>query len=243
MVLTARSGEEFVYSYIPLESAQGWYLLSAVSRDVINAETGGMMRDSQIAVWLLIVTLVLCIGVIFLIRYISRDLAAKDRKIAYQAGLFDVFAGYLAENTDDVYMLLDPASNRIEYSSPNLERVFGLSEEEVVNGIRSFESTSTAGEKVNLESLRKMQPGMGTGDILVERVNRKTGERRWFLDRTRCTQIQGENKLICYSSDRTRERKTQDSLTEALRMAKAASDAKSAFLSNVSHVASETASV
>ena len=235
VTLTNKSGEEFVYSYIPLESAPGWYLLSAVPLDVISAEANGMMKDSQIAVWLLIVTLVLCIGVIFLIRYVNRDLAAKDREIEYQAGLFDVFASYLAENTDDVYLLLDPASNRIEYSSPNTERVFGLSTEEIANGIRHFESTSTTGERINLESLRRMQPGMGTGDIRVERVNRKTGERRWFLDRTRCTQIQGVNKLVCYSSDRTEERKIQDSLNEALRMAKAASDAKSAFLSSISH--------
>lgn len=235
VILTTASGEQYVYSYIPLESAEGWYLLSAVSLDVISAEANGMLQDSQVAVWLLIVTLILCIGVFILIQYVSRDLAAKDQKIAYQAGLFDVFFDCISENTDDVYLLLDPACNRIEYSSPNLERVFGFSEEEMADAIRRFEATSTAGERVNLESLRGLQPGMGTGDVRVERVNRKTGEHRWFLDRTRCTQIQGVNKLICYSSDRTEERKTQDSITEALQMAKAASDAKSAFLSNVSH--------
>ena len=235
VVLTGDSGVQYAYTYAPLESAEGWYLLSAISLEAISAEANDIMQDSQIAIRLLVGVLILCVGVIFLIQYISRDLAAKDKKIEYQAGLFDVFADYLAENTDDVYLLLDPASNQIEYSSPNMERVFGLTRQELINGIQSFQSTNTAGEKVNLESLRRMQPGMGTGDILVERVNRKTGERRWFLDRTRCTQIQGINKLICYSSDRTSERKTQDSLTEALHMANAANDAKSAFLSSVSH--------
>ena len=234
-ILTASSGKQYAYSYAPLESAEGWYLLSIVSLEAISTEAQEIIQDSQIAVWLLIMTLILCIGVIFLIQYIGRNLADKDKKIEYQAGLFNVFFDYISENTDDVYMLLDPSGSQIEYSTPNLERVFGLSRQELIDSLQTFESTSTTGRKVNLESLRRMQPGMNTGDILVERTNRRTGERRWFLDRTRCTQIQGVNKLICYSSDRTRERKTQESLTEALHMANAASDAKSAFLSSVSH--------
>ena len=235
VVLTGDSGVQYAYTYIPLESVEGWYLLSAVSLEAIGAEADEIMEDSQVAIWLLVGVLILCVGVIFLIQYVSRDLAAKDQKIGYQSGLFDVFADYLAENTDDVYLLLDPESREIEYSSPNMERVFGLTIQELANGIQSFQATNTAGETVNLESLRRMQPGMKTGDILVERVNRRTGERRWFLDRTSCKQIQGVNKLVCYSSDRTRERKTQESLTEALHMANAANEAKSAFLSSVSH--------
>ena len=82
VILTADSGDQYVYSYIPLESAEGWYLLSAVSLDVISTEAEEIMQDSQIAVSLLIVTLILCIGVVFLIQYISRDMAAKDKKIA-----------------------------------------------------------------------------------------------------------------------------------------------------------------
>ena len=235
VIMTGSSGLQYAFAYAPLESAEGWYLLSAVSLEAISAEANEIMQDSQVAVWLLVGVLILCVGVIFLIQYVSRDLAAKDKKIEYQAGLFDIFFDYIAENTNDVYMLLDPASSQIEYSSPNLERVFGLSRQELIDSIQTFESVSTAGDKVNLESLRRMRPGTGTGDILAERVNPKTGERRWFLDRSRCAQIQGVNKLICYSSDRTKERKTQDSLTEALHMANAANEAKSAFLSSVSH--------
>ena len=80
VILTAGSDNQYVYSYTPMESAEGWYLLSAVSLEVISREAEEIMQDGQIAVSLLIMTLILCIIVIFLIQYISRNLAAKDKK-------------------------------------------------------------------------------------------------------------------------------------------------------------------
>ena len=50
-----------------------------------------------------------------------------------------------------------------------------------------------------------------------------------------CVSLQGVKKIIVYISDRTQERQTQDTLTEALEMAQVANRAKSTFLSNVSH--------
>ena len=87
----------------------------------------------------------------------------------------------------------------------------------------------------DIKSLRNLRPGDGTEIVNTEWINPKTGERRWFRQSAYCTQIQGKNKLVIYVSDRTRERKTQETLAEALRMAQAANDAKSSFLSSVSH--------
>ena len=69
----------------------------------------------------------------------------------------------------------------------------------------------------------------------TERVNQRTGEHKWFQESVYCVSLQGEKKIVVYISDRTRERRTQDTLTQALEMAQVANKAKSTFLSNVSH--------
>ena len=50
---------------------------------------------------------------------------AKDRQVEYQTQLFNVFATYLSNNVDDVYLMLDHETERVEYISPNAERVLG----------------------------------------------------------------------------------------------------------------------
>lgn len=160
----------------------------------------------------------------------------KDLELRYQERVFEIFSTCLSDNMDDIYMMLNERGDQAEFISPNVERVLGASRDEVMRDIRQLGRASyTAGGSVECRDLAKMEPGMSLERMETERINRRTGEHKWFQESVYCVSLQGEKKIIVYISDRTRERRTQDTLTEALEMAQVANKAKSTFLSNVSH--------
>lgn len=160
----------------------------------------------------------------------------KNLEIEYQEKLFDIFSTYLASNTDDVYMLLNENMNTVEYISPNVERVLGVSKESVTKDLKNFgRPRYLTDQTASYEDLKKLKPGSESITMETERINQKTGEHKYFRENAYCVTIQNVNKLIVYISDRTKERQTQNALAEALEMAQVANKAKSAFLSSVSH--------
>jgi len=226
----------FLYSYTPLESVEGWCMLSIVPEGAINAETDTILRYSQTMLANLVVILFICLLVGILIWRIERDIRAKDREIAYQGQLFDSFATYLSNNTNEVYMMLDHDAHRVEYVSPNAERVMGVKAEELVDYLSAIDPEKDPDETRDYYAeVRDLKPGETSRTRGTERVNPKTGEHKYFLETVSCVDIQGQSKLVSYISDRTRERQVQNSLTDALQMAQAANRAKTAFLSSVSH--------
>jgi len=159
-----------------------------------------------------------------------------DKQMQYQRQLFDVLSTYLSNNTDDVYLMIADGAKEVEYISPNLERVLGVNYRELQKNLRAFLLVpDAAGHSISEEELLALSPGQSLAARETERVNARTGEHKWFRESIYCTTLQGERKLVLYISDRTKERKSQDTLTEALEMAQVANRAKSAFLSNVSH--------
>ena len=97
----------FVYTYTPLESVDGWYLLSMVPEEVMREESDRMLQDTQTTLAFLAVILIFCVVFFLLIWRTQKDIEAKDKEVKYQARLFEVFASYLAGILDDVYLMLD----------------------------------------------------------------------------------------------------------------------------------------
>ncbi len=235
-IIFSGSEGEFVYTYVPVENADEWYLVSVVRESAITAEADAILQKSQMAIGLLFVVLTVCAIFILFIWRINRDIKAKDLEIAYQEQLFDIFATYLANNTDDIYMMINAEDKKIKYISPNVERILGVSPQDIVVDPKFFSGAVYAsGEKLDLEDLYRMKPGMSLETISEEWINPKTEELKYFQISVYCTMVQGVRKIIIYISDRTRERAIQDTLTEALQIAQVANEAKSTFLSSVSH--------
>lgn len=224
-----------VYSYVPLENVKQWYLVSIVPEDAIMAEADEMIMASRQAVVLLMVILLVCAVFILLIWHTHREIKGKEQEIEYQIQLFNIFSTYLSQNTDDVYMMLSMSDHRLEYVSPNLERVFGIPPQQLMEQPESLETVCSVGKQLDLSQLYSLEPGAGTEAVSFEWYNPRTRERKWFQESVYRVQVQNNSKLVVYISDRTRERKAQNNLAEALRMAQAANNAKSAFLSSVSH--------
>ncbi len=226
----------FVYTYVPVDSVEEWYLVSIVPVSAITEETTRILQDSQIALMFLSLILIVCTIFIMLIWRTHKDIVSRDQEVEYQTQLFNIFTTYLASNTNDMYMLLDYETNEAEYISPNVERVLGVSPDEVFGILKDSDmSTDPEETKAFYAEVASLEPGQASRPRSTERINPRTGERKYFLENVYCAEIHGKMKRVVYISDRTRERMAQNSLAEALSMAQAANDAKSAFLSNVSH--------
>lgn len=160
----------------------------------------------------------------------------KDKEIEYREKLFEIFSSYLSINMDDVFMMLNEKLDALEYISPNVERVLGVSKESALRDLKLLGRARYLSETdFDYEAWKRLKPGSASITMETERFNQKTGEQKYFREIIYCVTIQNVNKFIVYISDRTRERKNQNALAEALEMAKVANKAKSAFLSSVSH--------
>ncbi len=235
MTLSGDMGN-YVYTYLPLRNVEGWYLVSIVPADAIATEADEILQDSRMTLGLFLLLLIICIVFVLLIWRTRKDFEAKEQEVSYQTRLFDAFVTYLSTNTNDVYMILDHETETLEYISPNVTRVLGVGPDEVIEAIRSSDmKADPASTSVYYAGVKNLTPGEMMPPRTTERINPVTGEHKHFLENAYCTIIQGRGKRMVYISDRTREWTAQNSLAEALQMAQAANDAKSSFLSSISH--------
>ncbi len=235
---TIFTGEQgaYVYTYVPVKSVEECYLVSIVPVEAIAEEADRILMNSQMTLGFLMLVLIICIVFVVLIWRTNKEIKDKDQAIDYQSQLFNIFSVYLSQNMNDVYMMLDQETDEVEYVSPNVERVFGVGPEDVVSALRAEDlAGDPEATEAHYAEVSALTPGQSVKPRSTERINPKTGEHKYFLESAYCALIQGKSKRMVYISDRTKERQDQNNLAEALHMAQAANDAKSAFLSSVSH--------
>ncbi len=234
-IFQSAQGEQ-ICTYVPVENVKGWYLISVVPVAAVMEEADAIIKNSQFAVMFLIIIMMFFFGFLFLNWRSHKELSKKEQEIEYNKQQFDIFSTYLSNNTDDVYIMLNSKEYRIEYVSSNVERVLGVSREDVFKDVRVFgRAKYCSGKQVEFSDLDAMEPGTSFEPVMSERIHAKTGEHRWFWETVYSVLLQGEKKIVIYLSDRTRERETQNTLTQALDLARVANKAKSTFLSSVSH--------
>ena len=227
---------EQICTYVPVENVEGWYLISVVPVSAVMEEADEIIKNSQFTIIFLGVVMMFFTGCLFLNWRSHKEISKKDQEIEYNKQQFDIFSTYLSNNTDDVYIMLNSRERRVEYVSTNVVRVLGVSVEDVLKDIRIFgRAKYCSGKHVEFTDLEAMEPGDSFEPVMSERIHAKTGQHRWFWETVYSVLIQGEKKIVVYLSDRTRERETQNTLTQALDLARVANKAKSTFLSSVSH--------
>ena len=218
--------------YMTYESAsfQNWMVLGIVPADVVNAS----MSHLQSVTVTVVGSIATALGVLFLalvIRSNRQTLRKKDNALHARDELFSTLSG----NVDDIFLMLNPESLQVEYISPNVETLLGLSEEAVRRDIRVIGSVETdANEPTGIENLVKMRPGEQR-EWNREYRHQRTGEIRLFHVVAFASDIQGEKKYIVDMSDRTKDRRLNQALQAAADAAENASRAKSDFLSRMSH--------
>ena len=222
----------YVYTYVPLTSVDGWYLVSVVRESAIMENENQIIMNSNRVMILLAVLLVTFVVLLLMIIRFQKDIGESQNMAEYQSQMLDVLSDYFVRNTGDAYLILDTQSQRMEYVSPNAAHVLAVAPDRWTDTMELF---SKIERDLNIGPFREIAPDVAPKSRELECVIPGTEERRWFLVTVYPTSLMGENKVVLYFSDRTQARREQDRLAEALRMAQVANKAKTTFLSNVSH--------
>lgn len=209
---------------------QDWMFLGLVQADIVNDSMNSLQRSTI----LLVSAVVFCIAAFFISIVIQKsriNLKKKDTEIMYRDELFQK----LSMNVDDVFLMLDAKTYQADYVSPNVEKLLGITVEQIRKDISILGKLHMAKQgdpkKNYLEEIQVHEQK----EWDFEYVHLKTGEKRRFHNIAMCSEVNGKKKYILVMSDRTADWKMNQALSEAVRAAETANRAKSAFLSNMSH--------
>ncbi len=224
-------GEEYVYTYVPIENIGGWYFISVIPNSVIEKHSEEVLKTSQALLFLAVTDVVVFLIFFVLMRQSNKNIMEKEHEIEHREQLFSI----LSNTTNDVFLMFSADSSKADYVSPNIGRVLGISEKAVREDLFAINSTLCSHEnELTSERLKNIKRGSSVS-FETERVNGTSGEHGLFSETIYCAEADKTEKLIAVISDRTAEKKSQKALEEALNIAKAANEAKSVFLSNMSH--------
>ena len=162
-----------------------------------------------------------------------RSIQKKSRELEGRELLFSL----LTETIDDVVYIYHATRRESEFLSGNTERVLGLTEEELLR-----DPDKRRAMFADQESFRMVE-AIFRGTVLqkpVERecriMNPKTKREQWMLLQVYpVLQDGGVERYIAKLEDQTEERRTQQTLRDALENARQANAAKRNFLSRMSH--------
>ena len=209
---------------------QDWELLGIVPADIVNASMNELQFSTLIIVGALLFSIAAFI-IVMILRKNRLNIKSKNTQILYRDEMFKK----LSMNVDDVFLMVDAKTARVDYVSPNVEKLLGITVKQI---------------KENIYVLGKLHPQDTEGQrskhlkgLLVneqrewdfEYVHKKTEEQRWFHIIAMGSEIEKKQKCIIVMSDRTADRKMNQALSDAVSAAETANRAKSTFLSNMSH--------
>ena len=209
---------------------QDWIFLGLVRADIVNASMNNLQLSTMLLVGAVVCGIAaLLIGLI--VQKSRRSLKRKDTEILYRDELFQK----LSMNVDDVSLMLDAKTYKADYVSPNVERLLGITVEQIQKDICILGKLHSGNPEDPKKNYLK--------DILIQEqrewdfecIHQKTGERHWFHIVAMGSDVNGMKKYILVMSDRTSDKKMNQALAEAVRAAETANRAKSTFLSNMSH--------
>ena len=218
--------------YLVYEGAavQNWTMLGLVPVRVVNAGLDKLwFHTIQIVAGITVGIAVLVI--LMIVRRGHANLRRKNTEISYRDELFKK----LSLNVDDVFLMLDAETAKVDYVSPNIERLLGIPWKEVWQDARALAALhpkdSPDRDKNYLEGLLSGQQREWDDEY----AHLETGERRWFHIVAMGSDVEGRTKHILVMSDRTADKQVNQALSDAVAAAETANRAKSTFLSNMSH--------
>ena len=222
-------GRDYYLIYEPADF-QGWTVLGIVPTDVVNASMNKLQSVTTIMVSVIVISLAMTILLLVILQN-RQQLKRKDHELLIRDELFS----QLSINVNDVFLMVDAKDLRVEYVSPNIEKLLGIPERLVRGNLLEIADLIQAENPGRIsEHLAGLLPG-GHSEWDRAYVHQKTGEERWFRVTIFCTVIQGERKYILDLSDRTGDRRINQALEDAVHTAENASRAKTVFLNNMSH--------
>lgn len=209
---------------------QDWLTLWIVPEYMVNASMNHVQLVTSI-IFIIFFAIICTTELFYLVYRRKKAVQDKDVEIRYREKLF----GMLTSNVDDIFVMFSADDFTVEYVSPNIDRLLGVGMEEVKGDLRILDAAvvdkmAIASEDV-LRNIAMGESWQGDGEF----IHLRTGKKHWYHQTIHYTSIEDKDKFILVLSDRTKERKANQRLQQALDIAQGANKAKSNFLANMSH--------
>ena len=228
--LKVKLGDTSYYLVYEGAAVQNWTMVGLVPVSIVNANLDELwFRTAQIVAGVAAGLALLVI--LLIVRRSHTTLRRKNTEISYRDELFQK----LSRNVDDVFLMLDAETSKVDYVSPNIERLLGIPWREVRQDAHVLAALHP---KDDPERDKNYLKGLLSGQQRewdTEYEHRETKERRWFHNIAMGSEVEGRAKYILVMSDRTADRQVNQALSDAVAAAETANRAKSTFLSNMSH--------
>ncbi len=227
--LVTADSVEYYLTYMPV-GINDWVLMGVVPTSFVNRYMNDF-RMVTIIVMALVFAFVGFAVVIMLVQLSRKRVKEKELEVASRENLLDL----LTHDNNNMFILFSSETFKADYVSNNVPQVLGLDTEEVKNDVRCLlRVTVNDSELFTTEGLQKLPIG-GTWSVDSELNNKKSKEPMWYKMSIYRSAFGGKDNFVLMFSDRTEENKMRDNLEQALALAKSANEAKSNFLSNMSH--------
>lgn len=223
------NGKEYYFSYQPT-GIQDWMLISFTESSNVNQEMNNVRAyTTQMMVISFGVIFVLIVTIILYLFY--RTVSKKDTILAER----DLIFSLIAQNMDEIYLLVKREDSTVLYASPNVERLLGISIGQVYeNGWILRECAEDKVDVLNEEKLRSIKPGESYDSEVTFR-NQKTSKKALYSFHLYRPTGRHSNVVVTVISDRTKEVQVRMEIQDALQMAQTANQSKTMFLANMSH--------
>ena len=208
---------------------QNWTILGIAPKSVVNANMN-RLQYTTMAVMSSIVGMLAVTALLLVVQSNRHKLRKKDQQLLAREELFSS----LSRNVDDVFLMIDTGTGKVEYISPNVRRILGISPEAVQEDFHVLCSAEGDNCTSRLDGLMQMEQGTQQ-EWDREFIHQETGEPHYIHVTGFINEVQGAKKCIVDLSDRTGEHQTTLAVEAALEIAEKASQAKTDFLSNMSH--------
>ena len=210
-------------------SFQNWTVLGIAPKSIVNANMN-RLQYTTMAVMSGIVGMLAVTVLLLMVQSNRQKLRKKDQQLLAREELFSS----LSRNVDDVFLMIDTGTGKVEYISPNVRRILGISPETVQEDFHVLCSAGGDNCRSPLDDLMQMEQGTQQ-EWDREFIHQETGEPHYIHVTGFINEVQGAKKCIVDLSDRTGEHQTTLAVEAALEVAEKASQAKTDFLSNMSH--------
>ena len=228
--LKVKLGDTSYYLVYEGTAVQSWTMVGLVPISIVNASLDQLWLHTVQIVTGIAAGLALLV-ILLIMRRNRATLRQKNTKLLYRDELFKK----LSLNVDDIFLMLDAETAKVDYVSPNVERLLGIPWREVQQDVRVLDKLypkdSPERGKNRVEGLRSGQQR----EWDVEYEHAETKECRWFHNVAMGSEVEGKTKYILVMSDRTADKQVNQALSDAVAAAETANRAKSTFLSNMSH--------
>ena len=201
-----------------------WTMLGLVPVGIVNASLDRLwFHTIQIVAGITVGFAMLVI--LLIVRRSHVILRRKNTEISYRDELFQK----LSMNVDDVFLMLDAKTYKVDYVSPNIERLLGIPWKEVRQDVfvldKLYPKDAPEHGKNFLEGL--LSGNQCEWDFEYEHL--ETKERRWFHNIAMGSEVEGRAKCILVMSDRTADKQVNQALSDAVAAAETANQRWSIF--------------